>query len=473
MAVPLADQVWGIGDTAFDAADWGDVAAAVDAGDRQDPKGDASPQDPPVRAAQPPAVAAPEPPQNADALTAVAQQAQDEERRRAEARLRNAFGDAILINDDGTITKQYFLSRDSGSVFLNLLLPLGEARPKEVPVPAPKTRFGGDAQDSVLGKMLGADHEVEIVYLPDFEQFSNMGVRTKGGQQAMPTGQATTNSLLLVTARPEALNAFESALNLFYANIPQVEIDVKVVEYARTDTLSFGVTPIDENTPILQNLNSGALIQQITSSFPLTTLGTNINDKGLIALGGIHSSWELNAALELLEANNVADIRSQPRMVVRNGGLATVTTTTAQPFPEAKITNQTVTSTNVAFKDVGIVMDIRPEIAGTETVVLNIFISVSAITGFAATDPVPTPIVSTREAATSVHLKEGESTVIGGLISEAQLDLETKIPILGDIPILGYLFRSTTTQQQKTTLEFHITPRILIGPRGSRASPGL
>ncbi|MEY2982980.1 MAG: hypothetical protein RL562_3207, partial [Planctomycetota bacterium] len=75
-------------------------------------------------------------------------------------------------------------------------------------------------------------------------------------------------------------------------------------------------------------------------------------------------------------------------------------------------------------------------------------------------------------ATTSVHLREGESTVIGGLVSESTVDLEAKIPLLGDIPILGYLFRSTSTQRSKNSLEFVITPHILVGSRGTRAGSG-
>ncbi len=403
-----------------------------------------------------------------DPVEIAAAQAEAEAKRRSdEARLRIAFGDAILINPDGTVTKQYFLGSSAGQVFLNLLAPLSTAKPNPS---VTGQRFGGpteNAQGSVLGRMLGPDNEVEIVYFNDFETLEDMPPRANAANQTKPT-KGGSNSLLLVTAEPSALTAFERALDLFYSNIPQVQIEVKVVEYTESDTLAFGITPIDGNTPTFSNLRSGRLINSITSDFPLTaplTGGGSITDRGLISLGGIHDSWELNAVLEALATRNVADIKSQPTLVVRNGGLATVTTVTEQPFPEARISNQTVATTNIKFKNVGIVMDIRPEVAGTNTVVLNIYVSVSAITGFVQSEPVPTPIVATREAATSVHLREGQATVIGGLVSDSSLDTETKVPLLGDIPLLGMLFRSTSTQRQRTMLEFYITPRILVGPR--------
>ena len=396
---------------------------------------------------------------------------QDEDRRRAAARLRIAFGDTILINDDGTVTKQYFLSQSAGQLFVNLLLPIGTAG--GTALTTPQARYGGDQLGSVLGRMLGKDHAVELVYVDKFEAIEDTPLRAAPTAPRAAMGAAQRhNSLVLVTAKPEALAAFEKALDLFYGNIPQVQIEVKVVEYTTSDSLAMGVVPLNGTTPTLENNASGRLVRNIVSDFAASgfSSGGGSVSGGIISLGGIHDSWELNAALQILEAQNIADVKSQPRMVVRNGGTATVATRTSQPFPTAKIVNQTVTSTDIGFKDVGIVMDIRPDIAGTETVVLNIFVSVSSITGFVESEPIPTPIISSREAATAVHLREGQTTVIGGLVSESNFETERKIPLLGDIPLLGLLFRSTASQREKTILEFHITPRILTSTRRTSSS---
>ena len=455
----LVEQVGGLPATPVPELDWRALEASLDHSEDGGPRPseqDPQPQDP---AQQDPT----KPPQ--------AQVDQDEERRRAGARLRLAFGDTILLNEDGTVTKQYFLSQSAGNLFVSLLQKLGEPVPKDPPTGV--QQHGGEQTDSVLGRMLGKQHAIDVVYIANFEVIDDTNLRPSAVVRAPIQKAATSNSLVLITAKAEALAAFEKALDLFYANIPQVQIEVKVVEYTTSDSLAIGVVPIDGNTPTVQNLGSGRLVRNIISDFTAQGFasGGNSNAGGIISLGGIHQSLELNAALQLLESQNIADVKSQPRMVVRNGGTATVATRTSQPFPVAKIINQTVTSTDIQFKDVGIVMDIRPEIAGTETVQLNIYISVSAITGFVASEPIPTPVISTREAATAVHLREGQTTVIGGLVSESNFDTERKIPILGDIPLLGMLFRSTLRQREKTTLEFHITPRILSGTR--RTTGGL
>lgn len=407
-----------------------------------------------------------------------------ESREQRDARLRTQFGSSVLIGADGMVTKQYFLAGDLGTTFLKLIAEIAPDKPipagVAVPPPPPGTKVGGLQSRSILGRML-QEHEVEVSFVPDFEILSGAPIVDQGPASAVKgtplfgdANQAPKVALALVTAKPSALAAFEAALDLFYSSIPQIEITVQVVEYSNSDALAFGVSAIDNNTPLLGNLSSSQLVRSFTSIFPLRQpiVGASpVSDVGLFTLGGIHDSWELNMVLEALEANNLADIQSSPKLVVRNGGVAAISTLTQMPFPKAKI-NQlgTQVATDIEFKPVGVKMNIIPMIAGTDSVILQVYADVSAITGFADTDPVVTPITSTRTAVTTVYLKDKYTLVIGGLKSVTKFESETKVPLLGDIPLLGMLFRSTSTQRSETTVEFHITPRIVTDrglPTGS------
>ncbi|MFT4512849.1 MAG: hypothetical protein ACI89X_003269 [Planctomycetota bacterium] len=407
----------------------------------------------------------------------------DEQR---DARLHLQFGSNVLISSDGMVTKQYFLAGQLAQTFLKLISPISpDKQPAAAgttePPPKPGTKVGGAEATSILGRMLQG-HEVEVTFLPDFEVLSGIKLVDQGkttavtGEPAKYAAQAPTVSLALVTSQPSGLGAFEAALNLFYTSIPQVEISVLVVEYNVADALSFGVATVDANTPILGNLTSSQLVRSYTSSFAASQpiVGVSpVADIGRFVLGGIHDAWELNAMIEALEANNLADITSSPKLVVRNGGVAAISTLTDVPFPKAKLSQQGSTvATDISFRPVGVRMNIVPVIAGTDSVILQVFADVSAVTGFAATVPIVTPITSTRTAVTTVYLKDGHTLVIGGLTSKTLFESETKVPILGDIPVLGFLFRSTSTSSSKTTVEFHITPRIVrdrgqpsIGPQ--------
>jgi hypothetical protein len=397
-----------------------------------------------------------------------------------DARLRLQFGSNVLISSDGMVTKQYFLAGELAQTFLKLIAPISPDKPVvgvSLP-PKPGTKVGGDEATSILGRMLQG-HEVEVTFVPDFEVLSgiklvdapNKPLTAVTGAPAKYDAQAPTVSLALVMSEPSGLGAFEAALDLFYASIPQVEISVLVVEYNTADALSFGVATVDLNTPILGNLTSSQLVRSYTSSFAASQpiVGVSpVGDIGRFLLGGIHDAWELNAVIEALEANNLADISSSPKLVVRNGGVAAISTLTDVPFPKAKFSQLgNEVATEISFRPVGVRMNIVPVIAGTDSVILQVFADVSAVTGFAATDPIVTPITSTRTAVTTVYLKDGHTLVIGGLTSKTLFETETKVPILGDIPVLGFLFRSTSTVRSETTVEFHITPRI-VRDRGSR-----
>lgn len=417
--------------------------------------------------------------------------AQDPERQRREeeALIRTRFGSNVLIGADGRVTKQYHLTGEAGPVFINLIEPpdLMFDDPEDADEwPAPGTLLGGSEDRSILGRML-AERQVEITYIRDFDTLGGVQIRDQPGVKGIGlavTGlspglrfEGSSTALLLVTGLPSALGGFEDALNLFYANMPQVEITVQVVEYNTTDSLNFGVVPVSGGQPILDNMGSKQLVQAFTQEFPLRAPllgGSTVSDVGTFTLGGIHDSWAINAKIQALEVNNIADILSSPKIVVRNGGLATISTVTNLPYPKAKITSsgQNITS-DIQFKPVGVTLNIRPVIAGTETIILQIYADVSAVTAFASTDPVDTPIISSRMAVTTVHVPAGKTTVVGGLVQESTFDSERKVPILGDIPILGYLFRSTSSQTTKTVLDFLITPRIIQGPQGLSLGSGI
>ena len=380
--------------------------------------------------------------------------------RRREAAIRNQFGSTVVINGE-MVTKRYFLSTEPGEVFKKI---------SGVTAGTPVLLGGSGDTKSILGSMLDTN-EVSISYIDKFETVPALAAGAIPGQTMMVpmAGAGGHNDLLLVSAKAPDLAAFEDAINLFYSNIPQVEIEVKVVEFSTSESLSFGtgvLTPGSGESPagLLTNLASGRLVSDITSSFPLNPpVGSGLRSKGLFSLGGIHDGWELDATLEVLQAQGKADVLSSPKLMVRNGGTAAIATFTELPFPQAKVTVTNIASTNIMFKPVGITLGIKPVIAGTETIILQIHADVSAVTGFAATDPIDTPVVSKRTAMTSVHVPNGKATIIGGLRTTTTLSNETKIPLLGDIPLLGYLFRSTTTQASETNLSFIITPRIRVG----------
>jgi pilus assembly protein CpaC len=155
----------------------------------------------------------------------------------------------------------------------------------------------------------------------------------------------------------------------------------------------------------------------------------------------------------MLQNRNIASILAQPRLVVKNGksggflsgGEVPIVTVTANTF-------------GVIFKPFGVRLDFLPTLTQSDRIDLRVFPEVSAI-GSNTFAGVPDFIV--RRSISRVELKEGESLILGGLLDQQVVKSMAKIPYLGDVPILGALFRSTSFQNRESELIFVITPRIV------------
>ncbi|MCB9890527.1 MAG: type II and III secretion system protein [Planctomycetes bacterium] len=383
------------------------------------------------------------------------------------------FGPRIVIHRDGTLSKAYFVQADASAMLRSILAipePAGEAAKN----PA-ATRFvlkrGSSEKATILDTLMGQS-EVTIDIIAGFETLNEYPLGDKTFATAfpnvakgtVPNAPDTSSDLILVTGKPDGISAFEQAMDLFYRSVPQILIEAKVVEFSYGETLDLGVSAAGTD-PTVRTVGKGSFVQSIVSRFPNASVGTNAPE-GILTLGGIHDNLELNVALEMLQTRAKSDIVSNPRIAVRNGGTAVIDTRTRLPYPEARISGQNVT-TNIKFLDVGVSMQIRPDVTPGDSVRLQIFASVDAINGFAATEPIPTPQISSRVARTSVHVPSGKTTVIGGLITKNRFENESMLPILGDIPVLGWLFRSTNIQESRNEVVFFITPRIIYGFQGS------
>jgi type II secretory pathway component GspD/PulD (secretin) len=120
------------------------------------------------------------------------------------------------------------------------------------------------------------------------------------------------------------------------------------------------------------------------------------------------------------------------------------------------------------FEDTGIKLNITPEFIGREHVRLKVKPEVSVVIDYITLEGgVQSPVISTRNADTTVTVRDGETLIIGGLLSTTTIEDRTSLPLLGDIPVLGYLFGSTQKKDVKTELVFFITPRIVRPRTGS------
>lgn len=180
----------------------------------------------------------------------------------------------------------------------------------------------------------------------------------------------------------------------------------------------------------------------------------------------------LNAAVEILQTVGKANVISSPRITVLNNEEAKVLVGTNQPYVTTTTTypegGQQVTSEAVTYIDVGIQLTVTPTINRDGYVTMKIKPKVSSLgTPYETDAGYQYPVVSTSETETTVMVKDGNTILIAGLIQDRDEVEENKIPILGDIPILGNLFRKkvvgSTTQPEKKELVVFLTPYIVQG----------
>lgn len=169
------------------------------------------------------------------------------------------------------------------------------------------------------------------------------------------------------------------------------------------------------------------------------------------------------AVIKALESHGAMNVLSTPNIMTSDNKEAEIFVGENVPFITSNTSYNTGTAqtSNVERKDTGITMKITPQISEGEYVKLDIYQEISAVkeSKGQATDLVTTK----RSAKTSVVVKDKDTVVIGGLIQEQMQETVDKIPLLGDIPLLGWLFKTKHMERTKTNLMIVLTPRIVRG----------
>jgi general secretion pathway protein D len=175
----------------------------------------------------------------------------------------------------------------------------------------------------------------------------------------------------------------------------------------------------------------------------------------------------LNLTLHALATQGKLDVLSRPYILASDNQLATITVGQEVPF----ITNTQITDTGqqintIQYQDIGIILNVTPHINPEGLVILDVAPEISQLTG--TTVPisagVAAPIIAKRSAMSRVGIKNGQTIVIGGLMQDSKTLTISKVPIVGDIPILGELFRRTQIDKSKTELLIFLTPHVAQQP---------
>src|SRR5665213_3596636 len=201
------------------------------------------------------------------------------------------------------------------------------------------------------------------------------------------------------------------------------------------------------------------------------TVGNNLqNTAAGMANGGLVVSVleaNLNVTLHALATEGKLDVLSRPYILASDNQLATITVGQEVPFvTNTQLTETGQTINTIQYQDVGIILNVTPHINPEGLVILDVAPEISQLTG--TTVPisagVAAPIIAKRSAMSRVGIKNGQTIVIGGVMQDSKTVTISKVPIIGDIPILGELFRRTQIDKNKTELLIFLTPHVAQQP---------
>jgi pilus assembly protein CpaC len=249
----------------------------------------------------------------------------------------------------------------------------------------------------------------------------------------------------------------------------QILLQVKFAAVNRTALSQFGFNLLSHNGAGLGETSTQQFQAPLFSPLQFqgnNLTGSNLNLSNLLNLFIFRPDLDIGATIQALESQNVLQILAEPNLLVMEGSEASFLAGGEFPFPTITATPTSggiAPVVTVQFKKFGVQLNFTPTRAVSGAIHLKVKPEVSALdyTNAVTLQGFLIPALSSRVAETEVTLKDGESFAIAGLIDNQVTQILNKIPILGDIPILGQLFRSHSTQKSVDELMVVITPHLV------------
>lgn len=261
-----------------------------------------------------------------------------------------------------------------------------------------------------------------------------------------------TNSII-VKAAPLVQDEVEILIKKWDRQSQQVQIEAKIIEVTLDDTFKLGVN-WNYVAPASVKKKREPASADLKGDFSL-----DLTEGGVFKVGTL-SADDYIATLEMLSTKTDTDILSSPKITVLDGQKASILVGSNEPYTVSSqdpVTGFVTEQTN--FMAVGIKLIVSPKIGRDDHVTMTIHPEVSTARRVAEADNALA--VDTTQADTTLTVKNGETVVLGGLMKQEKTKTTKKIPILGDIPVLGLVFRSKEEENVKKELIVFITPYIL------------
>jgi len=281
---------------------------------------------------------------------------------------------------------------------------------------------------------------------------------------AVVDGRSNT---IFVQDVPSRLDELRRLINEIDVPVRQVLIEARIVIADETFSRQLGVR-FGVQAQRSGGSNSTGVAGDLTGSGSAAANGITANTANSLAVSlpviGAAGSLALtflnlgtgplvNVELSALEADNRGKVISSPRVITSDKQKAVIEQGTEIPYQQASSSG----ATNVSFKDAVLSLSVTPQITPDDKIIMDLEVKKDSVGQVFA----GIPSIDTKKVTTQILVDNGETAVLGGIYEQTVRNDATKVPLLGDIPVLGALFRSTSKQDDKTELLIFITPKII------------
>jgi type IV pilus assembly protein PilQ len=285
---------------------------------------------------------------------------------------------------------------------------------------------------------------------------------------------------IMITGTQDVIREAEAYIRMIDKPIPQILIEAVVVDFTSWDEFELGV-----NAWLQTGTDSSAVSKVADLLFPsvdITATGPNLNKSiqfygpqlGIKSIGKLPANFMLN--LRALESRGKANIRSVPQVATLNGHKASISIGTTQYYQLESYTpfaggSNVFQQTAQRFEQIKaeIKLEIVPWVSASGEITAEIRPDFSTPRNFDSKTP---PTIDYRKLESTVRLRNGETIALGGLIQNTESEGQDRFPLLGDIPVIGELFRNRNREKKKSHLMIYITPHLMYQDGFNGVIPG-
>jgi type IV pilus assembly protein PilQ len=319
-------------------------------------------------------------------------------------------------------------------------------------------------------------HLVRRVYRIDYAELDSLQRAVKDllsskGKIAMNND---TRDLYIMDT-DDQIAMFDKVIEDMDREVPQILVEAKIYDVSCSAYLDFGFDWF-AGTATVYDAETGLAVGGKTEPFTRTNFGSSVSqatkgDFGM-RLGVLNDSVDIDTTFRAVKDTVKARLLASPKILVLNGKEANIKIVSEIPYQELTQTSGGGNIGTTKFKDVGVSLLVTPNVARDNKIKLKVHpmfsvqsgsVTIQVPSGFSSVT-MPEPIVDTREATTQALISDGQTVVLGGLRKKDVQRETSKVPLLGDVPILGELFKFHGDKTINSELIVFITPRVIIAP---------